>query len=105
MTCQLAKLPHLFTAGDRLPELLFMDDDGTNLTGYTITLHLERPNDTVLIKPVVPIDITQGRFKVTWEAGDLIAGLGQVAEIQFVTPGGLPETSEKFLIDVTRELA
>ena len=106
MTCAvIPTLDHRYTAGDRLPELICTDDDCTDLTGYTITLHLERPDDSVLVKTAVPLEIDQGRFKFVWDAGDLIAGLGQLAEIQVVTPGGLPETSEKFRIDVERELA
>lgn len=104
-TITLPRLDHVYTANDRLPEIVCKDDDCTDLTAYTITLHLERPDDTVLVKAAVPLAIDQGQFKFTWAAGDLIAGLGQLAEIQFVTPGGLPETSVKFLIDVSRELA
>lgn len=99
-------LPRIpLTAGDRLPEMICTDEDGVDHTGYTITLHVERPDDTVLIRTAVPIDLTQGRWKFTWDPGDLIAGLGQLAEIQRVTPGGLPLTSEKFLLDVEREIA
>lgn len=87
-----------------MPEMVVSDDNCTDLTGYTITLHIDRPSG-VLVKTAVPLEINQGRFKFTWELGDLEEGLGQLAEIQVVTPGGLPQTSPKFLIDVFPEIA
>jgi hypothetical protein len=93
-----------FTAGDQLPEIVGQLK-GINLTGYTITLHVQRPApSTVLIKTATVLDAALGKFKFTWGSGDLVEGSNQLCEIQFVT-GGKPLTSKKFLIDVVAQIA
>jgi len=98
------KFPFAWVEGDEYPEMVctFQDQD---LTGFTVTLHLRRKDGSVLVKTATPIDIAQGHFKFSWAAGDLVAGLNQEAEIQFVDGGGKPLTSKLFLIDVREEIA
>lgn len=105
MSEQLRKFPHTFTQGDRLPEIEFLltddNDVGIDLSGHTITLRLRQPDGTLIVRTAVDIDLPNGSGKFTWADGDLVAGLDQRVEVRFVDPGGKPQTSDKFLIDVT----
>ena len=96
------KFPFCWVEGDRLPELILTRVD-QNLTGFIITLHLRRKDGSVLVKTAIPIDLVQGHFKFSWAAGDLIAGLNQEAEVQFVDTEGKPLTSPLFLMDVREQ--
>lgn len=96
--------PHIFTAGDRLPEIIGTLT-GTDITGYTVEFDLERPDGTVVEKStattgVVITDAVNGGFKITWEASDLVAGIGQIAQVRFIDTAARPLTSQDFLIDV-----
>ena len=96
--------PLEFVEGDRLPEIGGVID-GTDITGYAITLHLKRPGTTVLTIPATILDAPAGRFKFPWGVGDLVAGNGQEAEVQVVNGASLPETSPKFLLNVRKQIA
>lgn len=98
------KIPFCWVEGDRLPEITctYKDQD---LTGYTVTLHVHRKDDSVIVINADPIDLLQGQVKFPWGVGDLVAGINQRCEIQFVDGAGLPLTSKLFLIDVREELA
>ena len=93
-----------FVEGDTLPELVGTYK-GQDLSGYTITMHIARCDGTTLIKTATPIDLTQGQFKFTWSATDHIAGKGQKAEIQFVTPGAEPLPVQGITINVSKAIA
>jgi len=93
-----------YTEGDDLPEITAVLDE-TDLTGYTVTLHLRKPDDTVATITATDIDFANGCFKFVFTPSDLVEGCGQTAEIQFVTPGGRIQTSPKFVINVAEQLA
>ncbi len=103
MSDEIPIFPVTFTEGDRRPEI-----NGTlcgvDLTGHTITLHVDRPT-TVLVKSATAVDLTQGQFKFEWSASDLVAGCGQLAEVQIVDTAGKPLTSKKFIINVNEQIA
>lgn len=89
---------HVYTAGDRLPEL-FGTYKGVDLTGSIVTLYLERPT-TLLTKTATLVTPTQGRFKFSWSAGDLVAGNSQRGTITVTDPSSLTTTIAHFLVDV-----
>lgn len=96
--------PHVFTEGDRLPEIIGTLA-GTDLTGYTVEFALLRPDNTVVEKSsatsgVVITDAANGQFKVTWETTDLVVGRQQIAQVRFIDGSGLPLTSQDFYISV-----
>lgn len=104
MTDAAKQYPHTFTAGDRLPEI-YGTLEGVNLTDYTVEFDLERPDGSVVQKStatsgVVITDALLGEFKVTWDAGDLVVGLDQPAQVRFIDAAGLAQTSQDFLITV-----
>jgi len=101
--CDLPTFPVTYTAGDTGPAIAGTLTD-TDISSYTITLHMERPTG-VLTKTATIVDGPQGKFSVAWAAGDLVAGTGQITEIQFVDGVGEIVTSKKFRIDVDRQLA
>ena len=95
-------LPHRYTEGDTLPELGgFLSN--TDLTGYTVTLNMDRPDGTVLSRPATLTDPANGLFKIDWAATDLIAGTCQLTTLRFTSPSGEVET-ERFYVDVARKL-
>ncbi len=102
---QAPKFPYCWAENDELPELVctLLDTDLTTFT--SITLHMQRPDGTVLVKPATGIDLTQGHFKFAWSAGDLQKGFNQPCEVQFINASGQPSTGPKFLIDVRGEIA
>lgn len=104
MATNLPTFPVTFTENDTQPDLTGVLAS-TDITGYTITLHLERPGTTVLTKTATITDGPNGAFSVSWSAGDLVTGCGQKCEIQFVDTGGGIVTSQKFLLDVDPEIA
>lgn len=93
-----------YAEGDTLPEIVMVLKDA-DLTDVTVTMHLEKPDGTILVKPATMVDAPKGKFKIEWVVGDLVAGMGQRAEVQFVTVGGDVGTSGLFLINVREELA
>lgn len=98
------KYPHTFTAEDRLPEILGTLE-GVDLTGYTIEFDLVQPDGTVVQKSTATtgvqfVDAAAGQFKVTWETTDLVVGKSQPAQIRFIDTGGLPLTSQDFVLNV-----
>jgi len=97
------RFPFCWVEGDQLPEMVmtFQDQD---LTGFAITMHLRRKDGSVLVKTATPIDLVQGHFKISWAPGDLVEGVNQEAEFQFVNPAGQPLTSRVFLIDVRAQI-
>lgn len=97
----LAKFPHVFTAGDQLPEITGTLQD-TDITNYTITLYLDRDGsgDDVINITHTAVDAVNGKFKFSWTTTDLICGKNQIATIRITDPGGLIITPESFLIDV-----
>lgn len=89
---------HLYTAGDQLPEL-FATYKGVDITGYVITLYLERPT-TLLTKLATFVDAAQGRFKFSWAPTDLVAGLSQRGTIVVTDTSPKNTTIAHFMLDV-----
>lgn len=102
MTCDSCpKFPHVFSEGDQLPELLGVLK-GVDLTNYTVTLRLDRPEPAgVLVKIAQMVDAAQGMFKFVWDSTDLVAGIAQEASITFTDASNRPLTGPKrFVLDV-----
>lgn len=77
-------IPDPWVEGDTAPALgTFTLPDGELVADHTIELHVARPDGTELIKTAA--DLGGSQFQFTWVAGDLIAGLGQLARL-YVTP-------------------
>lgn len=92
------KLPFEYFAGDQLPTIGFRYPEA--LTGFTVTLTLERPGAANNIQRTASItDVTSGTGIVQWQAGDLIAGCDQRAILSFTDSAGRA-ISYEFLIDV-----
>lgn len=103
MSEQTPKFPHVYTEGDTLPPIPAVRR-GINLTGFTITLRMARNNGTSLVKtPLLIVDALQGEFLIEWVAADLVPGLDQGVDIEFVDPGGI-QTSRRFFIDVKEKI-
>ncbi len=98
----LPRFPHVFIAGDVLP-VIAVEYEEQDLSGHTITLRVQRPSD-VLEVPATAVDLGAGLFTFQWSAGNLVAGLGQVAEIRIVDPLGKQLTAPRFTIDVEKAL-
>ena len=99
---QLKVYPERFRAGDTRE--LMAHRTNLDLTGYTVTLHLKRPDASVVIKPAIILDAANGLFKFTFDATDLVAGECQLAEVQFVV-GADVTSSEQFTLNVDEQLA
>ncbi len=104
MTCAVKTFDHTYTADDTLPEMVCVLED-TVLTGYTITMHLERPGTTVLDKTATDVDLANGKFKFVWAAGDLVAGYDQAASIEFDDGSGGVDTVSGLRINVEEVIA
>lgn len=52
------------------------------------------------MKSTTALNLAQGKFKVEWAVGDLVAGFNQEAEFRFVDGASKPLTSPMFLMDV-----
>lgn len=100
---QLARVPHTYTVGDTLPELVATETDGVDLTGFDIELQVSLPDDTLLTVVAIPVDLANGQYKFKFGPTDLVAGELQ-SRIQKVSPGGDQTTSDPFIIPV-REAA
>jgi hypothetical protein len=89
-----------YTEGDTERDLTVVateeDDPSTpvDITGYTITLHMARPNGSLLSKPAVITNPTAGEFRFEWVTTDLLAGCQNV-EIQLISPSNEIETFPK----------
>jgi len=97
--CPILKV--LFSEGDQLPTLSGVLKD-VDITGFTVRLTLERPND-VLIKSATFPDPTNGVFTFVWETTDLIEGFGQLATLQIINTLGEPSTNAKFRLNIHRK--
>ncbi len=71
--------PHTWTADDKFPGLILIFDDLTLIaSGLTIKACLQRPT-TLLNKTLVNLD--EQRASLIWDAGDLVAGIGQLLTV------------------------
>jgi hypothetical protein len=100
----------VYTEDDEAPpitgRLKDASDNPVDITGYAITLHLDRPpGHSSITKTAAIVDAPNGVFQVDWAAGDLKEGLQQLAEVQIIDTGSKPQTSPKFFIDVATEIA
>ena len=93
-----------YTQGDTLPVLSRNYDAGvTDISGWTITLRVQRPSQPVLEKTASIDDGPAGDFSFTFVAGDLVEGDGQSAEIEFSTGSGV-FTQTNIIFNVAAEL-
>jgi hypothetical protein len=90
----------LYTDGDELPAMAGVLTD-VDLTGHTIKLDLQRPND-VLTKFAALIDAPNGVFQFTWAPGDLQHGIGQIGLIRIIDPGGASQSLARFQLDIRK---
>lgn len=98
------KFPHCWVEGDQFPSMVCTLLD-QNLSAFTVTLHMRRNDGTVLVKAATAVDLAQGKFRIEWADGDLVAGFNQEAEFQFVDGASKPLTSPLFLMDVRPDVA
>ena len=89
-------IPHIYTEGDTLPEIL-MTFDEENLTGFTVELEIRRPDESLLVVPATFIDQPAGKFKFSFAAGELQAGLGQISAVVFKIGAEVQHTEPLFL--------
>lgn len=101
----LPKFPHVFSEGDEKPLILFVLQDGKSLDDFTVTLLLERPDNTVIL--VTGVDISGGgsKGKFQFAATDLIEGCNQLAQAHTteISTGDIQHEG-RFLIDVAKKL-
>lgn len=103
MSTKVTKFPHVYTEGDTLPPIPTVRR-GVNLTGFTITLRMARNSGIPLVKtPLLIVDALQGEFLIEWATTDLVPGLDQGVDIEFVDPSGV-QTSKRILIDVKEKI-
>lgn len=99
--------PFVYTAGDRKPVLQGLVGTTAapvDITGYTITLKLKRPTGSSLLTKVAVITVPlSGLFEFRWNSGNLVEGLGQLAEVEIDDGTGEIET-KRFLLDVTESI-
>ena len=90
----------LYSDGDQLPTMAGVLKD-FDLTGYTVRLILQRPND-VLTKDAAIVDAPNGLFQFTWEPDDLESGIGQIGLLKIIDGGGKSMSLAHFQLDVRR---
>lgn len=98
----MVKLPHEYVEGDTGPDLYCFDDTGTDLTGYTITMTIQRPGGTArwVTIAATEVDYSLGRWIFSFTSTDLIEGLNQLCTITILDPGLAVFSTENFLLDV-----
>ncbi|KKK87864.1 hypothetical protein LCGC14_2748950 [marine sediment metagenome] len=92
------KIPFEWTEGNTLPDVGFVLPGGQAVSAFTITLRLDRPDDTVVVKTAIDLGGSLGKF--VWAAADLIAGENQRAQMTLDDGSGGIQTLETMLIDV-----
>ncbi|HEU02307.1 MAG TPA: hypothetical protein ENH89_18700 [Aurantimonas coralicida] len=92
------QIPYVWTEGDTLPEISFVLPGGLLVADFTVTLRLDRPDDTTITRPAIDLGGSEGKF--AWAPTDLIPGLGQRSQIDRVDGSGDVQSSEIMLIDV-----
>lgn len=99
--------PYVYTEDDRKPVLQGLVGTTAapvDITGYTITLKLKRPTGSALLTKVAVLTVPlSGLFEFRWSVGDLVEGLGQLAEVEIDDGTGEIET-KRFLLDVTESI-
>ncbi len=92
---ELPTFPHVYTEGDRIPELLFAHD--LDLTGHTVDFLVERPDGTGFTRVgsfPTPNTVKAGLLETDW-----IAGCSQLT-VRFTAPGGEPQHTGPILVNV-----
>ncbi len=111
MSCEAYQThPYVWTEGDERPGLTFRHKDAPgaagnpiDITGWTVQLRLERPDDTVLVKAAPVTDGPNGLAATgAWVTTDLQAGLGQQAKVELRDTSNELRTTIFFLMDVQR---
>lgn len=108
----MAKGPRIFhfVENDLLP---WLDAEWQNedITGYTIRLHVRKPNGLRFTRDAVIDDANVGApdggsalFHFEWQAGDLCYG-ESTAEIEVFDAGALNETFPQMILKVAKEIA
>lgn len=103
MSTRTPTYPHVYTANDTLPEIAGVLRN-VDITGYTINLNLKRPDGTEIQRAGTIVDAPNGTFKFVWQTGDLVAGCGQLVQIEIIDTGGNVLTAPEFLLDVVQEI-
>ena len=104
MTCDLPKFLDAngdvvtWREGDTEPSIPFTLHGGLQVSAFTITLHLRRPDGTLLVKAAAGLGGSNGEF--VWDDGDLQAGQNQRAEVSSDDGAGAVFTWPAFTIDV-----
>jgi hypothetical protein len=101
-----------FTRGDTAPDLTGTCNSvaagvttPANLTGATATLHIARPNGTVLTVTASIVSPTAGTWAYTWVTGDLsVTGVHNL-EVQVTYSNGRVQTFGPQSFEVTDQLA
>ena len=92
---ELPTFPHVYTEGDRFPDLLFVISD-FDLTGYLVDFLVERPNGTGFER--AGILLSPNQVKGTLLSTDWIAGCSQLT-VRFTAPGGEPQHAGPILVN------
>ena len=107
MTCKGPRIFH-FVENDLLP-WLEVEWENEDITGFTIRLHVRKPNGLRFTRDAVVDDANVGGagsalFHFEWLAGDLCCG-ESTAEIEVFDAGSLNETFPKMILKVSKEIA
>jgi hypothetical protein len=105
MSRQPPKIDHIWTEGDRQPEIEFVLHDDEPVSAFTITLNVDRPDGTVAVIGATEIAGSRGKFE--WLATSLQAGENQRCQMKIIeTASSEPRTPpQDFLIDVKEVIA
>jgi len=95
-----------YTEGDTRPVLSRNYGSGSiNITGWTITLTIDRIGVPLLTKTASIDDGPAGDFSFTFGVDDLVAGEGQAAQIRFDDGAGGVFTQKDIQFNVAERLA
>ena len=83
-------------------DVLDAEFQGVDITGYTISLHIGYP-DCPLAKPAILTDPVNGKFRFTFQFGELRRG-SFAAEIRIVDTLGLADTWSGITFDILRRV-
>jgi len=79
-----------FTTGDTGPALA--GSINANLTGATATVHIRRPDRTVITKPATITDAANGGWSIDWATGDLSIRGKHYVEVEVTFSSGKIQT-------------
>lgn len=101
--------PHVinFVENDLLP-WIDVEWEGEDISGFTIYLHVRKPNGTRFSRTAIIDDPNLGGansafFHFEWLAGDLVAG-DSTAEIEIFDTSNSNETIQELVLHVAKEI-